>query len=56
MAGDFDNFLQFIKYMHKESSKSALAKGRKPMTYEKYVNSRFSFLLEQFKEATRLLH
>ena len=56
MAGDFNNFLQFIRYMHKESSKAAKAKGRKPMTYESYVNSRFFFLIEQYNESVRLLH
>ena len=56
MNDDFDSFLKFIRYMHKEASKSAIAKGRQPMTYEKYINSRFFFLVEQFKEATRLLH
>ena len=56
MNDDFDSFLKFIRYMHKEAIKSAIAKGRQPMTYEKYINSRFFFLVEQFKEATRLLH
>ena len=56
MNDDFDSFLKFVRYMHREESKSAVVKGKQPMTYEKYVNSRFSFLLDQFREATRLLH
>ena len=56
MSDDFDSFLKFIRYMHKEASKAAVAKGRKPVSYESYINSRFFFLVEQFKEMTKLLH
>lgn len=56
MSEDFDSFLKFIRYMHREASKNAVVEGKKPISYESYINSRFFFLVEQFKEATRLLH
>ena len=45
MSDDFNSFLKFIRY-----------KGRKAIDYDSYINSRFFWLVEQFKEATKLLH
>tara|TARA_R110002012_G_scaffold264221_2_gene447554 strand:- start:1375 stop:1545 length:171 start_codon:yes stop_codon:yes gene_type:complete len=56
MSDDFNSFLKFIRYMHKEASKNAVLKGRKAIDYDSYINSRFFWLVEQFKEATKLLH
>ena len=56
MSDDFDSFLKFIRYMHKEANKYAVANGEEPVPYQSYINSRFFFLVDEFKEATRLLH
>ena len=54
--GDFAEFLEFIKDFYQGYLESCRSQDKEPLEYEVYVDTRFFWLVDRYKEFKGLVH
>ncbi len=54
--GDFVDFLDFIKSFYQGYVESCKSDDKEPLEYEAYVDTRFFWLVDRYKEFKGLVH
>lgn len=50
----FQDFLDFVKWMHENYKEHCTTNNKKAMTYDDYINERFQQLCDEFND--RVIH
>ena len=54
--GDFAEFLDFVKSFYEGYVESCKVDDKEPLEYEVYVDTRFFWLVDRYKEIKGLVH